>query len=153
MTRVGDHGGTAGFSLVEMLVVLAILGLVAISAGPSLDALIPARSLGRTIQALSGEIDLLRADALRQGRPARLVFEGASNRFVSSRPGAPPISIAAFATRVDVPRTAWEAPGEIRFLFDGSSSGGVITLDYRGVRRVLTVSRLTGLAHPSETTP
>lgn len=133
-----------GFSLVEMLVVLAILGLAAAASGPALDALVPARRLERAAETLRAEMDLLRGEALRTGRTARLVLDGPGNRFLSSRPGAAPIPVAA-ALRVDVPRSRWGGPGEIRFLADGSASGGRIALRRGSAGRVLVVSPLTGL--------
>lgn len=138
-----------GFSLVEMLVVLALLGLAAAGAGPALDALVPARRLDRAAETLRTEIDLLRGEALRTGRTGRLVLDGPANRFLSSRPGAVPIPVAA-VLRVDVPRTRWGGPGEIRFLADGSASGGRIDLASGTARRVLTVSPLTSLVRSGE---
>lgn len=52
--------------------------------------------------------------------------------------------------RVDVPRTRWGGPGEIRFLADGSASGGRIDLASGTARRVLTVSPLTSLVRSGE---
>ncbi|MBX9873997.1 MAG: GspH/FimT family pseudopilin [Thermoleophilia bacterium] len=139
-----DRVAEDGFSLVEMLVVLAILGLAAAASGPALDALVPARRLERIAETLQAEIGLLRGEALRTGRTARLVLDGPNNRFFSSRPGAAPIPVAA-VLRVDVPRSRWGGPGEIRFLADGSTSGGRINLTSRRASRVLVVSPFTGL--------
>lgn len=147
------RGGAAdGFSLVEMLVVLAILALAAISAGPALDAVLPARRLERSAEALRAEIDRLRGEALRTGRTTRLAFEPAANRFLSSRPGAAPIPVEA-AVRVDVPRGKHDTPGEIRFRPDGSASGGRITLARGRAGQVLVVGTLVGLAHRVEARP
>ena len=133
-----------GFSLVEMLVVLAILGLAAAASGPALDTLVPARRLDRAAETLRAEMDLLRGEALRTGRIGRLVLDGPNNRFLSSRPGAAPIPVAA-VLRIDVPRSRWGGPGEIRFLADGSTSGGRIDLTRGRTSRVLVVSPFTGL--------
>ncbi|MCJ2048003.1 GspH/FimT family pseudopilin [Methylobacterium sp. J-078] len=141
-----------GFSLVEMLVVLAILGLAAATSGPALDALVPARRLERAAETLRAEMDLLRGEALRTGRTARLVLDGPNNRFLSSRPGVAPIPVAA-VLRVDVPRSRWGGPGEIRFLADGSASGGRIALTRGRASRALVVSPLTGLVHDGEGAP
>ena len=144
--------GEGGFSLVEMLVVLAILGLAAASAGPALDAVLPARRLERAAETLRAEIDLLRGEALRTGRTTRLALDGPANRFVSSRPGVPAIPVAA-ALRVDVPRARHAIPGEIRFLPDGSASGGRIVLTRASASHVLVVSALTGLVHRGDSAP
>lgn len=151
--RTGARGlGEDGFSLVEMLAVLAILGLAAASAGPALDTLVPARRLGRTAETLRTEIDLLRGEAIRTGRPMRLALDGAGNRLVSSRPGAPAIPLTV-ALRLDVPASKWGDPGEIRFLPDGSTSGARLFLTLGHAARILTVSPLTGLVQAAEGTP
>ncbi|SFH07547.1 GspH/FimT family pseudopilin [Methylobacterium gossipiicola] len=137
------RAGEDGFSLVEMLVVLAILGLAAASAGPALDTLVPARRLERTAETLRTEIDLLRAEAIRTGRPMRLALDG-PGRLVSSRPGAPAIPLPV-ALRLDVPAGARVEPGAIRFRPDGSTSGARVFLTLGRAARVLTVSPLTGL--------
>lgn len=144
--------GEDGFSLVEMLVVLAVLALAAVSAGPALDAVLPARRLEAAVETLRAEIDLLRGEALRTGRTTRLAFEPAANRFLSSRPGAAPMPVEA-AVRVDVPRGKHETPGEIRFRPDGSASGGRITLTRGHAVRILAVGPLIGLAHRVEAAP
>lgn len=144
--------GQDGFSLVEMLVVLAILGLAAISAGPALDTLVPVRRLERTAETLRAEIDLLRGEAIRTGRPMRLVLDGATNRLVSSRPGATAIPLTV-ALRLDVPAAKRGDPGEIRFQADGSTSGARLLLTLGRAARILTVSPLTGLVQAAEGTP
>jgi general secretion pathway protein H len=151
MAAPARPGAEDGFSLVEMLVVLAILGLAAAASGPALDAVLPARRLERAAEALRAEIDRLRGEALRTGRTLHLTLDGPANRFVSSRAGAAAIPVAA-ALRVDVPHTKRGEAGDIRFLPDGSSSGGRIVLTRGTASRVLVVSALTGLVR-GEGTP
>lgn len=142
-------GGEEGFSLVEMLVVLAILGLAAAFAGPALDGMVPARRLERVAETVRTEIDLLRAEAIRTGRPMRLVLDGTGSRLVSSRPGAAAIPLTV-ALRLDVPAAARGGPGEIRFQPDGTTSGARLRLALGRAARILTVSPLTGLVHAAE---
>lgn len=143
---VPDAGpaGAAGFTLVEMLVALALLGLVAGLAAPAAGRLIPGRRLDMAAGALAGELHRLRAQARRTGAPASLTFVPERALFLSTRPGAPPIPAGGFAVEVLRGATSRSAPGEIRFLAGGGSTGGVIRLVGAGGSRSLTVSSLTG---------
>lgn len=135
---------TAGFTLVEMLVTLAILGLAAGVAVQFAGGFGAGRRAQRLSEVLAGEIGLLRAEALRSGLTARLTFDPESGRFLSSRSGAGPIPTAPLPVRIVTAEAG--APAEIRFLPDGGSSGGRIILGPPG-GVVLTVGTLT--AHVS----
>ncbi len=89
-----DHDRAAGFSLVEMLVVLAIVALAAGLGIPSIRNIVPSQRLSSTAERVASEIALLRTEAQRTGHVTRLVFDGETNRFVSSRPGAPALAMA-----------------------------------------------------------
>lgn len=143
-TRGGKTaGGTDGFTLVEMLVILAIMGIAVTMAARSMGGGADRRAL-HVADAIAAEIGRLRADALRSGRSGRLVFEPPTGRFLSSRAGMAPIGAAALRVSVEADGPDRAVPGEIRFLPDGSSTGGRIVLDTGAARLVVTVSALTG---------
>ncbi|MFF8801540.1 MULTISPECIES: GspH/FimT family pseudopilin [unclassified Methylobacterium] len=133
-----------GFTLIEMLVTLAILALAATLGSRSIVLAEGTRQPGRIAGSIAAEIDRLRAEAIRTGQTVRLVYDPEAGRFLSSRPGAAPIPAEALQVSVTVPASGRGAPGEIRLLPDGSASGGRIALLGRRAGAVVTVAPLTG---------
>ena len=148
-----DHDRAAGFSLVEMLVVLAIVALAAGLGIPSIRNIVPSQRLSSTAERVASEIALLRTEAQRTGHVTRLVFDGETNRFVSSRPGAPALAMAGWSVQFETGTASRMQPGELRFLPDGGCTGARITLSGRGGTRILTVSRATGFVRQAEAMP
>lgn len=138
-TTIGERSGITGFTLVEMLVTLVILGLAA-AVAMQFAGSGAGRRADRIAATLGSEMALLRAQALRSGQTAHLVFDPESGRFLSSRPGATPIATKPLPVLVQVEETANATAGEIRFLPDGGSSGGRIVIG----GRVLTIGTLLG---------
>lgn len=138
-TTIAQGGDEAGFTLVEMLVTLVILGLAAAVATHAAGSG-TGRRADRVAAALGSEMALLRVEALRSGQTAQLVFEPDTGRFLSSRPGAAPIATAPLPVLVQAGEAADATPGAIRFLPDGGSSGGRVIVG----GRVLTVGTLLG---------
>ncbi len=149
--RGAEAGRAAGFTLVEMLVTLAVLALALTLASRSLGGMPAGQRPARLSGALAAEIGLLRAEALRTGRSASLVFDAAGGRFLSSRPGATPIAAPVHVTVEAAGREQDAQPGEIRLLPDGSSTGGRIVLRDAAARSVVSVSALTGRVRRDET--
>jgi prepilin-type N-terminal cleavage/methylation domain-containing protein len=65
-----EHGGTnhLGFTMVELLVTLVLLGLIASVAAPSLDSWLRSRQANALRSALSSELALLPMHANRRGK-------------------------------------------------------------------------------------
>ena len=136
-------GRTAGFTLIEVIVVLAILGLgLALLATRG-----PLRSAGTDLRAATGEVSqtlrLARARAIATDRAVVVALDPAANTLrVGNGPVRPlPHGVAMEAATVQGP-----APGTaaIRFSPDGSASGGRITLSAGSRRAVVAVDWLTG---------
>jgi general secretion pathway protein H len=128
-------GRPAGFTLIEMLVVLGIAGLIAGLGFPRLQGQIALQEWRSSVAGAMALLRSARADAIRGGGTT-LVSVAPGNR-VLRRDGRDNVSLPASVTAA--------ATAPIRFAADGSSNGG--TLVITGARRgmVITVAPATGL--------
>ncbi len=139
--RIAASGRAGGFTLIEMVVVLAILGLMlglVLTRGP-------VRSQGVEIEAaardIAGALRLARSTAIAENRTVSLNIDVANgsmrtdNGPVRALPGALTLRVVA--------ERGGALPG-IRFAPDGSSSGGRIELIAPGRRVRIGVDWLTG---------
>lgn len=145
MTRPVPRATEAGFTLVEMMVVLAILVGVASVATVGLRPAANVRVAASTTTAVVTLLKLARIDAIQNGRRSNVTFDVTAR--MMGRDGTPPVAIAKGAT-LSV-ETAREAGGSglsvIAFLPDGRSSGGRVDIGAGGEHRSITVDWLTGL--------
>ncbi|SDB74768.1 general secretion pathway protein H [Belnapia rosea] len=122
----------AGFTLFEMMAVLAILGLVL----SLLAAQPPARSarleLDGTARSLVQSLQLARARAIAANHSVAVTISPAGHRRDGQAPQPFPPGIRAIET------------GIIRFAPDGSASGGALTLRGEGGAVQVSVAWLTG---------
>lgn len=151
MTR--RRGAEAGFTLVEMLAVLVILGLVvslALARGPARNATLD----GRAAAALVAQtLRSARLEAITGNRTVTVVFDTAANRFgvAGGRTTALPRGMALSVTAT-APLAAG-ARGGIGFAPDGSSTGGTVGLLTGGRRFLVAVNWLTGRVGVTEAVP
>lgn len=134
----------AGFTLIEVLVVVVILGLVAglvLQRGPlrsaGLDLRTQASQMGQALRRA-------RAAAIVSNRSVAFVLDGPAHSFRVGD-GAPrpiPASVTVMFSTAGVPIGA--RPGTIVFAPDGSASGGSIALTAGASRTQLDVDWLTG---------
>jgi general secretion pathway protein H len=134
-------GGSAGYTLVELVVVLAIIGLLLTITIP----LLTRHRAGAALDAASRDI----RTALRGAHSTAIaddrvvVFQGASDGgyWLDRRYFALPTSSAASAVQV-----ATAGGGRITFYPSGGSSGGRIVVSNGGEYREIAVDALTGRA-------
>lgn len=146
--RVHDRDGAAGFTLIEMLVVLAI---VAAATGIALFGLQVARA-ANSPEAFAHQIGdslvALRYRALNTGRAQSARFDMQGKRLIVAVNDSEVILPAEYSLVATVGREAGasDTVSSITFLPDGSSSGVEISIaDAHGNWAKLRVNWLTGL--------
>jgi general secretion pathway protein H len=116
---IAPSGVQRGFTLAELLVVLAILSIVAALLPWTLSRALPQRRLDAAAEILVTELRLAHAKAAMTGQPLEFQVANATDRH-----GRPRSSLVLYP--------------------DGSASGGRIELRDGANRRVVVVSELTG---------
>lgn len=135
----------AGFTLLEMLVVLALLALAAYLALPTARGGTDRLALRSTALHVAALARATRLKAMADGRDALLVVN-LDERTISRRGAGRPIAIPQRTEiAVETARSEVADPeARIRFLPDGRATGGTITLAADGQRLVVAVDWLTG---------
>ena len=135
----------AGFTLIEMLVVLAILALTATFAVPLLSNGSEGLRLEMASSELAAALRTTRSAAITRNTQTMLTIDVDRRTFgstvVSQRSFAP--NIEAKLTFASGIRSA-SSDGGFQFFPDGSSTGGDVTLSVRGKQAKLCIDWLTG---------
>lgn len=149
-----------GFTLVEMLVVLAVMALIVAIVPPFLGGGQSKAELQTAARAIEAALRETRSLAIRQGRSQAFLVDAASGSYRGGDrdrtrhvPVGIRLSLFAASDRLpggdDASDTASEsrrddAPSAIRFFADGSSTGGGVRLRQGGRSAEVAVDWLTG---------
>lgn len=149
MTRTSPLAGSpspaAGFTLVELLVVLSIIGLMIAIAMPTLSRLTPGLRLNAAAQDVASRVKAARREAMQQNRAMAVTIDldARQVRVGSARPIQldPRLGISLLTA---VSELQGAGVGSIRFFPDGTSTGGRVSLRDADRRYDVVVAWLTG---------
>jgi general secretion pathway protein H len=141
----GEAAGGQGFTLFELLVVLAILGIVVALGAPALHRMVPGVELKSSAQTVATALREARGLAIASNAEVTLVVD-LDDRALRIGDG-PSVRLASSfdITLLTATRELIDAgTGQIRFYPDGTSTGGRITLTQGDSRYHVVVDWLTG---------
>lgn len=141
-----DRCGAEGFTLFEMLVVLALIALLGLLALPLARGTASARSIDTAMRDLARNLAAARSDAMRDAAPRSVLIDARNRRWrriEHRRWTALPHGVGIDVT---APRNAITASGVTRlsYFHDGSASGGTIRLRDGTRRRAIAIDWLSG---------
>ncbi|MGD2020598.1 MAG: GspH/FimT family pseudopilin [Thiohalocapsa sp.] len=139
-------GIARGFTLVELLVVLAIGSLLLAVTPPLVTAVMPGVELKAAARRTAGALRLAREMAVARGRDAAWVLDVEQHRYGiegDARSGNLPDGLSLELVAAEEEMRS-EAVGAIRFYPDGSSTGGRVILKRGEMGYQVGVNWLTG---------
>jgi general secretion pathway protein H len=144
--RPAGQGATNGFTLIEMLVVLAIMGLVMAVALPDFGRLAPSLRQRAAAGDLAAALRDARGQAIRSNGETTLTLDVGSGTYaLSYRPDTRQLGRTFdLSMRTAAHEAADGRAGSIRFFPDGSSTGGRISLSSGRSIHTVVVDWLTG---------
>ena len=147
MRATSATGSARGFTLVEMMVVLAIFALLAASLPVALNRLVPARRTAAAADRLLADVRRMQSESASVGAPARLTLTASGYRldFGGSR-AASEVSLPA-STSVRLRARDEDRPlHELVVYPDGTASPGRFEIADSGRRAAVEIGMLTGSA-------
>ncbi len=142
----GAHLPPRGFTLVELLVVLLLLGVIYGLAGPMLDVGASGVDLKVASRQLAAGLRKARSVAISEGHDAALTLQVGTRKFsvtgdpkTYSLPGKVDLVLVAAASEQTEAATS-----NIKFFPDGSSTGGRITVSIGEHKQQVDVDWITG---------
>jgi len=126
------RAATRGFTFVEMMVVLAIIGLAAAVVGPALDAGLDSREVRRATRQIAATMHHLRTEAMASGKTRRLQIKPSENLIeADGRSRWVILTERALIERVEGGAVAGDGTIELLFYANGSTSGADIVVSSR----------------------
>jgi general secretion pathway protein H len=136
----------SGFTLLEILLALVIAGALMAVAAPNFGPAIARAQLYSATRDVASALRHARGQAVIRGREAAFELDVDRHRYRVTGRNKPftlpsPVRLSLYTAESE---TVDEGTGRIRFFPDGSATGGRVTLEGGGQKRMVDVSWLTG---------
>jgi general secretion pathway protein H len=141
--------GSRGFTFVEIVVVLAIIGLAAAVVVPAIDAGLDSREVRRATRQIAATMHYLRTEAMATGKMHHMRITPSDNRIeADDRSRWAVLTDRARLERVDGGAVSGDGTVEVLFYANGSTSGADLVVASRrdrfGTRLRLVLDPLVG---------
>lgn len=126
------HSDVHGFTFLELILVLLIIGVAAAIVGPAIGSRLKSGDPRRTAVQLRAALELMRVGAVRQGQETVLVVAPRTNSYWRENGGGT-VEVPPEAGELSA-RGRWvreEGEVEFRFYPDGTNSGGEVWIEQR----------------------
>ena len=126
------HADVGGFTFLELILVLLIIGVTLALVGPTIGSRLKSGDLRRTAVQLRAAMELMRVRAVQQGQEGVLVVAPRTNSYWRE-PGSAEIEIPSESGVLSArgPFVREEGQVEFRFYPDGTNSGGEVRIEKR----------------------
>ncbi len=136
----------AGFTLLELLVVLAVAALALTAAVPAMQSSHDQATLRATAASLGAALRSARSEAIRSNRPQTLTVDPATRSWSTSLDGRPHLLPPGLGLHVRGAARSNHGSGVIRFERDGSAAATVIEVSDGRRSALIEVQWPTGAA-------
>lgn len=146
MPRISGAGRCAGFTLLELMVVIAILVMIATLFPMALDRALPGRRVSAGCEQLVSTIHEAEGSSLVSGKPLTLALQ---DHQLTTRDPSTGVSLGhalpfAAATHIHLTDQAGRPLSGLMLYPDGSAQAGRFELEDGGHRAAVAISPLTG---------
>jgi general secretion pathway protein H len=153
--KIRPYAVECGFTLLEIILVLVIAATVAAVAVPNFQPALANMQLRAATGDVASALRYVRGQALSRGREAVFFLDVDRHLYtVSGRPKQytlpASVRLGLFTAEAEL---SGEGQGNIRYYPDGSSTGGRVSLEATGKRRLVDVNWLTGAVVIREENP
>lgn len=142
----GPRYASAGFTLIEILVTMFVIGLITSLTAPRFAAMMPGAELRRTTLQLAADLRGARNKSIAEGRAVAVSFDSEGRTYVSSPGGIASGWPEKVQLEITVPDNMVSDDEQPTILFypDGSSTGGEVLCSTNGRSYRVKVNWLAG---------
>jgi len=137
------RSGDAGYTLLELLVVVALIAILAVGAPTIYARVVPQFEVRQYANSLATQIRTLRDTARREGKPTYLSYSTDSGVLLGEASQIPSPGNVTVMFEASGP---WQSDGQERVVFyaSGSTTGGIFTISREAISVDLLIDWVSG---------